>query len=50
VIAHVAGVPIEETLLPLLGLGGLGTGLLVVRAWWSTHRRRPRDRRQPDVP
>jgi hypothetical protein len=40
VIAHVAGAPIEETLLPLLGIGigGIGTGLVVVRAWWSTRR------------
>ena len=40
-IAHVAGAPIEEALLPLLGIGGLSTGLVVVRAWWSSPRRRP---------
>jgi hypothetical protein len=47
-IAHVAGAPVEETLLPLLGVGvgGLGAGLLLARAWFATHVRRPRNRRQ----
>ena len=31
VIAHVAGVPVEETLLPLLS--GVGAGLVLARAW-----------------
>jgi hypothetical protein len=31
-IAHVAGVPVEE-LLPLVLAGGAGTGLLLARAW-----------------
>ena len=29
--AHIAGVPLEETLLPLLS--GLGGGVVVARAW-----------------
>lgn len=37
-IAHVAGAPVEEVLLPLLGVGSLGTGLLLIRAWWATRR------------
>ena len=48
-IAHVAGVPVEETLLPLLaiGAGGVGASLLLARAWFATHvRRRPRNRRR----
>jgi len=43
-IAHVAGAPVEETLLPLLGFGGVGAGLLLARAWFATHVRRPRRR------
>jgi hypothetical protein len=31
VIAHVAGLPVEETLLPLLT--GVSAGLLLARAW-----------------
>jgi hypothetical protein len=31
VIAHIAGVPLEETLVPLLS--GLGSGLVLARAW-----------------
>jgi hypothetical protein len=31
-IAHVAGVPLEELLLPVLA-SGAGTGLLLARAW-----------------
>ncbi len=39
-IAHVAGAPVEEALLPLLG--GVGTGLVLARAWVvSRVRRRP---------
>ena len=36
-IAHVAGAPVEEALLPLLS--GAGAGLVLVRAWLSTRRR-----------
>jgi hypothetical protein len=43
-IAHVAGAPVEKTLLPLLDVGGLGAGLLLARAWFATHVRRPRTR------
>ena len=45
-IAHVAGAPVEETLLPLLGIGvgGVGAGLLLARAWFASHVRRPRSR------
>lgn len=39
-IAHIAGVPVEETLLPLLG--GLGTGLLLARSWITSRVRRSR--------
>jgi hypothetical protein len=40
VIAHIGGVPAEETLLPLLS--GVSTGLLLARAWLVSHRgRRP---------
>jgi hypothetical protein len=39
VTAHVGGVPIEET---LPALGGMGTGLLVVRAWLTLRVRRRR--------
>jgi hypothetical protein len=31
-IAHVAGLPVEELLLPVLA-SGAGTGLLLARAW-----------------
>jgi hypothetical protein len=30
-IAHVGGLPVEESLLPLMS--GMGTALLLVRAW-----------------
>jgi hypothetical protein len=40
VIAHVAGVPVEE-LLPTLA--GTSSGLLVVRAWWTLRVRRRRE-------
>jgi hypothetical protein len=43
VIAHVAGVPVEETLLPWLS--GMGTGLLLARAWVVARVRRPRSPR-----
>ena len=39
-IAHVAGIPVEETLLPLLS--GVGAGLLLTRAWVVSRVRRPR--------
>jgi hypothetical protein len=38
VIAHVGGVPLEETLLPLVG--GAGAGLLMARAWLESRMRR----------
>jgi hypothetical protein len=52
-IAHVAGVPLEETLLPVLG--GLGAGLLLARAWVAARVGRARSRRadrppEPDGP
>jgi hypothetical protein len=31
VIAHIAGVPLEEALVPLLS--GLGSGVVLARAW-----------------
>jgi hypothetical protein len=40
VIAHVAGVPVEE-ILP--ALAGTSTGLLVVRAWLMPRLRRRRE-------
>jgi hypothetical protein len=40
VIAHVGGVPLEET---LPTLAGASTGLLVVRAWLTLRLRRRRD-------
>ena len=39
-IAHVGGVPLEET---LPALAGTSTGLLVVRAWLSLRVRRRRE-------
>ena len=39
-IAHVGGVPLEET---LPALAGTSTGLLVVRAWLSLRLRRRRE-------
>ena len=42
-IAHVAGVPLDETLLPMVG--GVGAGLLVARAWVASHVRRAHGRR-----
>jgi hypothetical protein len=39
-IAHIAGVPVEETLLPLMS--GMGPGLLLAGAWVVAHVRRPR--------
>lgn len=44
--AHIAGVPMEETLLPLVS--GLGATLLLTRAWLTSRLRRPRDVR-PEV-
>jgi hypothetical protein len=44
-IAHVAGVPVEELLLPVLA-SGAGTGLLLARAWIATRAPfRPRAKR-----
>jgi hypothetical protein len=44
-IAHVGGAPVEEALLPLLGVGGgVGASLLLARAWFATRVRRPRNR------
>jgi hypothetical protein len=42
-IAHVTGVPVEETLLPLLS--AMGAGLLMARAWVASRVRRPRQDR-----
>jgi hypothetical protein len=41
IIAHVGGVPVEETLLPLLSV--IGVGLLLAHAWVMAHVRRPRN-------
>jgi hypothetical protein len=43
VIAHVAGFPLEETLLPVVG--GVGAVLLLARAWVGAHVRRADGRR-----
>jgi hypothetical protein len=40
VIAHIAGVPVEETLLPVLS--GLGAVALLARSWISSRARRTR--------
>jgi hypothetical protein len=40
VIAHVAGVPVEET---LPALAGTGTALLLARVWLMLHLRRRRE-------
>ena len=37
-IAHIGGVPVEETLLPLVT--GLGAGLLLARSWIAARLRR----------
>jgi hypothetical protein len=42
VIAHIAGLPLEEALLPLVS--GVGSGLLLARAAWVTKFGRRRDR------
>ena len=42
VIAHVAGIPVEEILTPFLTAGG--AGVLVARAWLGSHSIRRRDR------
>jgi hypothetical protein len=39
-IARVGGVPVEETLLPLVS--GAGTGLMLARAWVASRVRRRR--------
>jgi hypothetical protein len=40
VIAHVAGVPVEEA---LPALAGTSTGLLIIRAWLTLRLRRRRE-------
>jgi hypothetical protein len=40
VIAHIAGVPVEETLLPVLS--GLGAVVLLARSWIASRARRTR--------
>jgi hypothetical protein len=45
IIAHIGGVPVEEALLPLSS--GVGAGLLLARAWVSSHVRSRRDARRP---
>jgi hypothetical protein len=42
VIAHVAGVPLEEL---AAAIAGAGTSLLLVRAWLGVHLRRRRNPR-----
>jgi hypothetical protein len=42
-IAHAAGIPVEETLLPLLS--GVSAGLLLARAWVVSRGRHPRSPR-----
>jgi hypothetical protein len=39
-IAHIGGVPVEETLLPLVS--SLGAGLLLARGWLTARVRRRR--------
>jgi hypothetical protein len=46
-IAHVAGVPVEELLLLVLA-SGPGAGLLLARAWLSTTGRRPEVEVRPE--
>ncbi len=46
-IAHVAGVPVEETL--VLVVSGLGTGLLLARAWLVSRVRQLRPDRHQDT-
>ena len=41
-IAHIAGVPVEEVLTPLVSAGG--AGMLLARAWLGRHSIRRRDR------
>jgi hypothetical protein len=43
VTAHIAGLPVEETLLPWVT--GLGAAVLVARTWVASRSRRPRTRR-----
>lgn len=41
-LAHVAGVPVEEMLIP--SAAGSGTALIIARTWWSVRMAR-RERR-----
>jgi hypothetical protein len=45
-LAHIAGIPVEEILVPLAGgVSALGLGALLVRAWVQARvRRRPNSR------
>jgi hypothetical protein len=47
-IAHVAGVPLEEALLPMVG--GVGAALLLARSWVASHVRHGRRRDRPPHP
>ncbi len=44
-IAHIGGMPVEETLLPMAS--GVGTALLLARAWVASHTRRHDQRSRP---
>jgi hypothetical protein len=46
VVAHLAGVPVEEA---LLGLGSVGASLAVARGWLRLHLRRRADDGQRSV-
>ena len=47
-IAHIAGMPLEEALVPLLS--GVGSGLVLARAWAAGTIGRNRRRRRDGVP
>ena len=44
IVAHVAGIPVEESLLPLAP--GIGAGLLLVRVWVVSRVRRAQGARR----
>lgn len=46
-LAHIGGVPVEESLLALAPLGAAGLGALVATAAHRARRWRPRRRRAP---